>query len=54
MQKDVIVLAISSPKNFEEKARVTLPEVHDHFNAKAIKRAIVIVWMGIIFTPYFY
>lgn len=33
-------------KKFEENARGTLQEVHDHFNAKAVKGEIVIVVAG--------
>jgi 16S rRNA (cytidine1402-2'-O)-methyltransferase len=34
-------------KKFEENARGTLQEVHDHFNAKAVKGEIVIVVAGL-------
>ena len=33
-------------KKFEENARGTLQEVHDHFNAKTVKGEIVIVVEG--------
>ena len=33
-------------KKFEENKRGTLQEVHDHFNAKAVKGEIVIVVAG--------
>ncbi len=33
-------------KKFEENARGTLQEVHDHFNAKTVKGEIVIVVAG--------
>ena len=33
-------------KKFEENKRGTLQEVHDHFNAKAVKGEIVIVVQG--------
>ena len=33
-------------KKFEENARGTLQEVHDHFNAKTVKGEIVIVVSG--------
>jgi 16S rRNA (cytidine1402-2'-O)-methyltransferase len=33
-------------KIFEENARGTLQEVHDHFNAKTVKGGIVIVVSG--------
>ena len=33
-------------KKFEENARGTLQEVHDHFNAKTVKGEIVIVIAG--------